>query len=87
MTDVKHDKPKQVRRKRRIPGSSTPPRKEFSLRIEAALFERLTKLLATFGGSRNEYIERLIDYDLAYRDRIETLNRPFHAAHQQTDTK
>jgi hypothetical protein len=68
------EKPKTTRRKRRVEGTETPPRKEFSMRLEASTFERLNTILLTFEGSRNEYIERLIEFDLAYRERILPLN-------------
>lgn len=34
----------------------------------------MKELLQSFNGSRNEYIERLIEFDLDYRDRIAALN-------------
>lgn len=33
-------------------------------------------MLKSFNGSRNEYIERLIEFDLDYRDRIAALDTP-----------
>nr|WP_317623801.1 hypothetical protein [Acidovorax sp. SUPP3334]BDH38367.1 hypothetical protein AVHM3334_23210 [Acidovorax sp. SUPP3334] len=69
-------KEKKTRRKRRVPGTDKPPRKAFSLRIEQATFERMKKMLKSFNGSRNEYIERLIEFDLDYRDRIAALDTP-----------
>lgn len=71
-------KPKLTRRKRRVLGTDTPPRKEFSMRLEAATFERMNVMLLTYQGSRNEYIERLIEFDLAYRERIAPLNTKLH---------
>jgi hypothetical protein len=65
---------KQTRKKRRVEGGDNPPRQEFTLRLEVATFERLTHLVATLSCSRNEYIERLIEFDLAYRQRIEILD-------------
>ncbi|MGP3508407.1 hypothetical protein L0936_19400 [Paracidovorax citrulli] len=67
-------KEKKTRRKRRGPGTDKPPRKAFSLRIEQRTFDRMKELLQSFNGSRNEYIERLIEFDLDYRDRIAALN-------------
>lgn len=68
------EKPKQTRRKRRVEGSSTPPRKDLVLRLEQSTFERLSKLATELNCSRNQYIERLIEFDLAYRERIGPLN-------------
>lgn len=65
---------KQTRKKRRVEGSDNPPRQEFTLRLEVATFERLNNLVANMACSRNEYIERLIEFDLAYRQRIEVLD-------------
>jgi hypothetical protein len=74
MSDKDPTAPKATRRKRRVVGTATPPRKEFSLRLEVATFERLNQMLSSYQGSRNEYIERLIEFDLSYRDRILPLN-------------
>jgi len=76
MSDDEHrnKKNKQTRKKRRVEGSATPPRQEFTLRLEQSTFERLNQLVATLPCSRNEYIERLIEFDLAYRQRIEVLD-------------
>jgi hypothetical protein len=65
---------KLTRRKRRVLGTDTPPRKEFSMRLEAVTFERMNTMLQSYQGSRNEYIERLIEFDLAYRERIGPLS-------------
>ena len=65
---------KKTRRKRRVPGSAKPPRKSFSLRLEESIFDRMNKMLKAYRGSRNEYIERLIEFDLQYRERIEPLH-------------
>lgn len=67
-------KEKRTRRKRRLPGTDKPPRKAFSLRLEEGTFERMNKMLKAYKGSRNEYIERLIEFDLQYRERIQPLN-------------
>lgn len=72
-------KEKKTRRKRRVPGTDRPPRKSFSLRLEASTLERMDKMLASYKGSRNEYIERLIEFDLDYRERIQPLNTPIEA--------
>jgi hypothetical protein len=69
-------KEKKTRRKRRVPGTDKPPRKAFSLRLEESTFERMNKMLRSYNGSRNEYIERLIAFDLEYRERIQPLNTP-----------
>lgn len=69
-------KEKATRRKRRVPGTDKPPRKAFSLRLEENTFERMNKMLKSYDGSRNEYIERLIEFDLQYRERIKPLNTP-----------
>ncbi len=69
-------KEKATRRKRRVPGTDKPPRKAFSLRLEESTFERMNKMLKSYDGSRNEYIERLIEFDLQYRERIKPLNTP-----------
>ena len=73
MSDT-NKKPIVTRRKRRMLGTDTPPRKEFSMRLEVATFERMNTMLQTYQGSRNEYIERLIEFDLSYRERIAPLN-------------
>lgn len=31
-------------------------------------------MLKSYNGSRNEYIERLIEFDLQYRERLKPLN-------------
>lgn len=69
-------KEKKTRRKRRLPGTDKPPRKAFSLRLEEGTFERMNKMLKSYKGSRNEYIERLIEFDLQYRERLQPLNTP-----------
>jgi hypothetical protein len=68
------DNTKHTRKKRRVEGSDTPPRQEFTLRLEVATFERLNDLVNTLSCSRNEYIERLIEFDLAFRERIQILD-------------
>ena len=45
------------------------------MRLEVATFERMNRLLLSYQGSRNEYIERLIEFDLSYRERIQGLNQ------------
>lgn len=45
------------------------------MRLEVATFERMNLMLSSYQGSRNEYIERLIEFDLSYRDRIQGLNQ------------
>ena len=72
-------KEKATRRKRRVPGTDKPPRKAFSLRLEESTFERMNKMLKSYNGSRNEYIERLIEFDLQYRERLKPLNTPVPA--------
>ena len=67
-------KEKKTRRKRRGPGTDKPHRKSFSLRLEQSTFDRMSKMLKAYKGSRNEYIERLIEFDLQYRERILPLN-------------
>lgn len=69
-------KEKATRRKRRVPGTEKPPRKAFSLRLEESTFNRMNKMLKLYDGSRNEYIERLIEFDLQYRERLKPLNTP-----------
>ena len=69
-------KEKKTRRKRRLPGTDKPPRIAFSLRLEASTFERMNKMLNAYEGSRNEYIEQLIAFDLQYRERLRPLNTP-----------
>lgn len=69
-------KEKKTRKKRRLPGTDKPPRKAFSLRLEASTFDRMNKMLKSYKGSRNEYIESLIEFDLRYRERIKPLNTP-----------
>lgn len=44
------------------------------MRLEESTFERMNNLLKSYQGSRNEYIERLIEFDLQYRERIKPLN-------------
>ena len=73
-------KEKATRRKRRVPGTDKPPRKAFSLRLEESTFERMNKMLKSYNGSRNEYIERLIEFDLQYRERLKPLNTPLPAS-------
>lgn len=72
--ELQNKKNKQIRKKRRVEGSATPPRQEFTLRLEQSTFEHLNRLVTTLPCSRNEYIERLIEFDLAYRQRIEVLD-------------
>lgn len=36
----------------------------------------MNKMLKAYKGSRNEYIERLIEFDLSFRERLEPLNTP-----------
>lgn len=67
-------KEKKTRRKRRVPGTDKPPRKSFSLRLEQSTFDRMNNMLKAYRGSRNEYIEQLIEFDLQYRERIQPLN-------------
>jgi hypothetical protein len=67
-------KEKVTRRKRRVEGSATPPRKEFLLRLEASTVERMNQMLDGQPFSRNQYIERLIEFDLSYRERLMSLN-------------
>lgn len=67
-------KEKKPRRKRRVPGTDKPPRKSFSLRLEQSTFDRMNTMLKAYKGSRNEYIERLIEFDLQYRERLQPLN-------------
>lgn len=69
-------KEKKTRRKRRGPGTDKPLRKTFTLRVEQGTFDRMNAMLKSYKGSRNEYIERLIEFDLQYRDRILRLNMP-----------
>ena len=69
-------KEKKTRKKRRVPGTERPPRKSFSLRLEQNTLERMNNMLERYKGSRNEYIERLIEHDLQYRERILPLNTP-----------
>jgi hypothetical protein len=71
------DKPSQSkkgRKKTRLLGTTTPPRKSFTMRLEAQTFDRLNMMLASFQGSRNDYIERLIEHDLSLRERMKPLN-------------
>lgn len=44
------------------------------MRLEQATFDRMNRMLLTYQGSRNEYVERLIEFDLSYRERILPLN-------------
>lgn len=46
------------------------------MRLEESTFERMNKMLRSYNGSRNEYIERLIEFDLQYRERLKPLNTP-----------
>jgi hypothetical protein len=69
-------KEKKTRRKRRGPGTDKPLRKTFTMRLEPCTFDRMNAMLKSYKGSRNEYIERLIEFDLEYRDRILLLNMP-----------
>ena len=69
-------KQKKTRRKRRVPGTDKPPRKSFSLRLEQSTFDRMNDMLKAYKGSRNEYIEHLIEFDLQYRERLQPLNTP-----------
>lgn len=75
---------KKTRKKRRVEGSATPPRQELTLRLEQSTFDRLNQLVDTLPCSRNEYIERLIEFDLAYRQRIEALETKTDHQHQVT---
>lgn len=74
MSEIEPNIPKNTRRKRRGPGTDAPQRVQVSLRLEVSTFDRMNKMLSLYKGSRNEYIERLIDFDLSYRDRILPLN-------------
>jgi hypothetical protein len=74
MSENEKNPTKATRRKRRVLGSETPPRKEFSMRLEVSTFDRMNKMLLSYQGSRNEYIERLIEFDLSYRERLIPLN-------------
>ena len=67
---------KRGRRKSRLPGTETPPRVSFSMRLEQSTFERLNSMLQSFEMSRNDYIARLIEHDLALRERMKPLNTP-----------
>ncbi len=81
-------KEKKPRRKRRLPGTDKPPRKAFSLRLEQSTFEQMNAMLKAYQGSRNEYIERLIEFDLEYRARLQPLNTPIIRTNQtKTGTK
>ncbi|RRS01163.1 hypothetical protein EIP75_21550 [Aquabacterium soli] len=68
------DTVKKTRKKRRGPGTDNPIRPGFTLRLEKDTLDRLNKMLLSYEGSRNEYIERLIEFDLQYRERIKPLN-------------
>lgn len=37
-------------------------------------------MLKSYDGSRNEYIEGLIEFDLQYRERLKPLNTPLPAS-------
>lgn len=67
---------KKTRKKRRGPGTDNPIRPGFTLRLEQSTLDRLNKMLMSYEGSRNEYIESLIEFDLQYRERIKPLNTP-----------
>lgn len=73
---AKTNKEKKTRKKRRVPGTETPPRVSFTLRMELALFESMVNLLQTFDGSRNDYICQLIELDVKHRERFRALNTP-----------
>lgn len=80
MATEDQSKEKKTRKKRRLPGTDKPPRKAFSLRLEESTFDRMNKMLKSYKGSRNEYIESLIEFDLRYRERIKPLNTPIEPA-------
>jgi hypothetical protein len=65
---------KQTRKKRRVPGSATPPRVSFLLRMEQAKYLALMELLKGFDGSRNDYICSLLDIELKHAERFKALN-------------
>ena len=46
------------------------------MRLEQRTFERLNSMLQSFEMSRNDYIARLIEHDLALRERMKPLNTP-----------
>lgn len=67
-------KKKPPRKKKRVEGSATPPRKPVPLRLEVSTFERMDTMLQGQTISRNKYIEALIEADLDYRDQIAVLS-------------
>ncbi len=85
--DGETPKEKKTRRKRRLPGTDKPPRKAFSLRLEESTFDRMNEMLESYKGSRNEYIERLIEFDLQYRETMRPLNTPIKPPDQGDPVK
>lgn len=69
-------KKKRTRRKKRVEGSATPPRRSMVLRLEKSTFDRMNAMLKAYRGSRNDYITRLIEFDLQFRERMQPLNTP-----------
>lgn len=67
---------KQTRKKRRVPGTDTPPRVSLVLRMEEVLFDGMNKYLETFDGSRNDYICGLIYIDVKHRERFRVADEP-----------
>ncbi len=62
------------RKKRRVPGTETPPRASFVVRIEVTALTAVTELLQHYNGSRNDYVCALINADLEHRKRFIALN-------------
>ena len=79
------NKEKKTRRKRRVPGSLTPPRVPVLLRLEVGTYQKIKELLSNYKISCNKYIEGLIEFDLNYRSRIQNLNL-HHPSSPRLDT-
>ena len=73
--------PKATRKRRRVPGTDTPPRASIVLRIEQRDPEQLTALLTNAKRSRNDFICGLITAELQHIERFRQLNPDPAARH------
>lgn len=61
---------KKERKKRRVVGSTTPPRHTFTLRMEQSLFDAMQERLKHYDGSQNEYLCYLVKLEIAHAKRF-----------------
>ncbi len=72
---------KKTRKKRRVPGTDTPPRVSLMLRMEQQDFDQMAVILKNAKVSRNDFICSLIAQELAHLERFRALNTDPTAPH------